>query len=89
MTGEGTFDEDDLFENAIFSSPQHFLSFCQTQGCGFDERRRAKYSTMKVLFELQKASEEDHVERPNEETMQARWQLLDDHRRKLQQELYS
>jgi hypothetical protein len=47
-----TADEDEPLENELFESRQRFLNYCQTTHCQFDELRRAKHSTMMVLFQL-------------------------------------
>jgi Histone acetylation protein/TAZ zinc finger/Zinc finger, ZZ type len=47
-----TVDEDTPVESEMFESRQQFLNYCQTNHCQFDELRRAKHSTMMVLFQL-------------------------------------
>lgn len=47
-----TTDDDAPFESEMFESRQQFLNYCQTAHCQFDELRRAKHSTMMVLFQL-------------------------------------
>ena len=47
-----TTDEDPPFESELFESRQQFLNYCQTTHCQFDELRRAKHSTMMVLYLL-------------------------------------
>ena len=47
-----TSDEDDPVETELFESRQRFLNYCQATHCQFDELRRAKHSTMMVLFQL-------------------------------------
>jgi E1A/CREB-binding protein len=47
-----TADDDDPFESDLFESRQMFLNYCQTTHCQFDELRRAKHSSMMVLFQL-------------------------------------
>lgn len=47
-----TVDEDPPMESEIFESRQQFLNYCQTTHCQFDELRRAKHSTMMLLFQL-------------------------------------
>lgn len=47
-----TSDEDPPLESEMFESRQQFLNYCQTTHCQFDELRRAKHSTVMVLFQL-------------------------------------
>lgn len=47
-----TADPDEPIEVELFESRQRFLNYCQTSHCQFDELRRAKHSTMMVLFQL-------------------------------------
>jgi Histone acetylation protein/TAZ zinc finger/Zinc finger, ZZ type len=47
-----TTDEDPPLESEMFESRQQFLNYCQTTHCQFDELRRAKHSTVMVLFQL-------------------------------------
>lgn len=47
-----TSDIDPAMESEMFESRQQFLNYCQTNHCQFDELRRAKHSTMMVLFQL-------------------------------------
>jgi hypothetical protein len=47
-----TWDEDAPIENALFETPQHFLNFCKSKHFQFDELRRAKHSTLSILFQL-------------------------------------
>ncbi|GKY92630.1 hypothetical protein MPSEU_000233100 [Mayamaea pseudoterrestris] len=47
-----TSDVDELIESEMFESRQLFLNYCQTNHCQFDEQRRAKHSSMMVLFQL-------------------------------------
>ena len=47
-----TSDEDAPIESEMFESRQQFLNYCQTTHCQFDELRRAKHSTIMVLFQL-------------------------------------
>jgi len=47
-----TADEDEPQENEMFESRQQFLTYCQTNHFQFDELRRAKHTTMMVLFQL-------------------------------------
>lgn len=48
----GTTDDDPPMESEMFESRQQFLNYCQTTHCQFDELRRAKHSTVMVLFQL-------------------------------------
>lgn len=52
-----TTDVDPCVESEMFESRQQFLNYCQTNHCQFDELRRAKHSTMMVLFQLHNPSE--------------------------------
>lgn len=47
-----TTEEDEQFESEMFENRQLFLNYCQVNHCQFDGLRRAKYSTMMVLFQL-------------------------------------
>ena len=47
-----TADEDEPQEFEMFESRQQFLNYCQTNHFQFDELRRAKHTTMMVLFQL-------------------------------------
>ena len=47
-----TLEEDEQFESEMFENRQLFLNYCQTNHCQFDQVRRAKHSTMMVLFQL-------------------------------------
>mmetsp|Transcript_24957 Transcript_24957/g.41383 ORF Transcript_24957/g.41383 Transcript_24957/m.41383 type:complete len:892 (+) Transcript_24957:3467-6142(+) len=47
-----TADEDEPQEIEMFESRQQFLNYCQTNHFQFDELRRAKHTTMMVLFQL-------------------------------------
>jgi E1A/CREB-binding protein len=49
---DDTYDEDAPIESEMFESRQQFLNYCQTTHCQFDELRRAKHSTIMVLFQL-------------------------------------
>jgi hypothetical protein len=51
-----TSDADELLESDLFESRQQFLNYCQTNHCQFDEQRRAKHSSMLVLFHLHNPS---------------------------------
>jgi hypothetical protein len=51
-TVSDTMDEDPPMESEMFESRQLFLNYCQTAHCQFDELRRAKHSTVMVLFQL-------------------------------------
>ena len=43
---------DPSLESDLFESRQQFLNYCQTNHCQFDELRRAKHSTLLILFQL-------------------------------------
>ena len=47
-----TSDEDEPIEMELFESRQRFLNYCQATNCQFDELRRAKHSSMMVLYQL-------------------------------------
>jgi E1A/CREB-binding protein len=51
-----TVDEDEPQETEMFESRQQFLNYCQTNHFQFDELRRAKHSTMMILFQLHNPS---------------------------------
>lgn len=51
-----TSDKDPPQESEFFDSRQQFLNFCQTHNFQFDQLRRAKHSTMMVLFHLHNPS---------------------------------
>mmetsp|Transcript_21522 Transcript_21522/g.31679 ORF Transcript_21522/g.31679 Transcript_21522/m.31679 type:complete len:807 (-) Transcript_21522:83-2503(-) len=51
-----TMDEDAPQESDCFDSRQQFLNYCQTNHYQFDELRRAKHTTMMVLFHLHNPS---------------------------------
>lgn len=58
-----TVDEDDEFESEMFESRQLFLNYCQTNHLQFDELRRAKHTTMMVLYQLHNPSAPKFVPR--------------------------
>lgn len=47
-----TVDEDEPQETETFESRQQFLNYCQANHFQFDELRRAKHTTMMILFQL-------------------------------------
>jgi E1A/CREB-binding protein len=47
-----TLDDDDILECEIFEARQPFLNYCQSNRYQFDELRKAKHTTMMVLFQL-------------------------------------
>lgn len=51
-----TTDEDTPQESELFDSRQQFLNYCQANHFQFDELRRAKHTTMMVLFQLHNPS---------------------------------
>ena len=51
-----TVEEDEQFESEMFENRQLFLNYCQGNHCQFDEIRRAKYSTIMVLYQLHNPS---------------------------------
>jgi hypothetical protein len=80
-------DEDPSFGSELFESRQHFLSFCQSNHYQFDELRRAKHSTMMVLFQLHQPSGSIESTERNVRLRRLQ-QLMDDRRRQAQNELY-
>mmetsp|Transcript_27292 Transcript_27292/g.65375 ORF Transcript_27292/g.65375 Transcript_27292/m.65375 type:complete len:761 (-) Transcript_27292:1337-3619(-) len=57
-----TVDEDEQFESEMFESRQLFLNYCQSNHCQFDEMRRAKHSSMMVLYQLHNPSAPKYVQ---------------------------
>jgi E1A/CREB-binding protein len=51
-----TTDEDSPFESELFESRQQFLNYCQTTYSQFDELRRAKHTSLMILFLLHNPS---------------------------------
>jgi len=51
-----TFDEDEQFESEMFENRQLFLNYCRGNRCQFDEIRRAKFSTIMLLYQLHNPS---------------------------------
>ncbi|GMI08523.1 hypothetical protein TrLO_g15972 [Triparma laevis f. longispina] len=51
-----TVDEDPIVESDIFANRQEFLNYCTKNNTQFDEMRRAKHTTMMVLFQLHNPS---------------------------------
>lgn len=47
-----TEDKDPQFESELFENRQLFLNYCQMNRCQFDDLRKAKHTTMMVLFQL-------------------------------------
>jgi E1A/CREB-binding protein len=45
-------EKDPQFESELFENRQLFLNYCQRNRCQFDDLRKAKHSTMMVLFQL-------------------------------------
>jgi E1A/CREB-binding protein len=43
---------DPIGDTSVFESRQQFLNYCQTNNCQFDELRRAKHSTIMLLYQL-------------------------------------
>ena len=89
-----TKEEDPSVESDLFESRQKFLNYCQTNHCQFDELRRAKHSTLMVLFQLHKDRHEpvstgicDRVRERNQRVRKIQ-QLMDERRRQAQNELY-
>ena len=49
-------DEDEIMESEFFDSRQAFLSLCQGNQYQFDTLRRAKHSSMMILYHLHNPS---------------------------------
>jgi hypothetical protein len=81
-------DPDPTVESEMFESHQHFLNYCQTNHCQFGELRRAKHSTMTVLFQLHNPSDEPKFLKQSNRRLRQQQQLMDDRRRQAQNELY-
>ena len=47
-----TLDPDDHMASEIFDGRQQFLNYCQKNSTQFDQLRRAKHTTMMVLFQM-------------------------------------
>ena len=47
-----TVDTDAIIESDIFENRQELLNYCTKTNCQFDELRRAKHTTMMLLFQL-------------------------------------
>jgi E1A/CREB-binding protein len=45
-------DKDPQFESELFENRQLFLNYCQMNNCQFDDLRKAKHTTMMVLYQL-------------------------------------
>jgi E1A/CREB-binding protein len=58
-----TIDEDEQYESELFENRLLFLNYCQTNHCQFDDLRRAKHSTMMVLYQLHNPTEPKFVRR--------------------------
>lgn len=58
-----TVEEDPQFESDMFENRLLFLNYCQSNNCQFDELRRAKHSTMMILYQLHNPSEPKFVQR--------------------------
>jgi E1A/CREB-binding protein len=57
-----TAEVDQEFESELFESRQSFLNYCQSNHCQFDEMRRAKHSSMMVLYQLHNPSAPKYVQ---------------------------
>lgn len=51
-----TEDRDPQFESELFENRQLFLNYCQMNRCQFDDLRKAKHTTMMVLYQLHNPS---------------------------------
>lgn len=58
-----TIEQDDQFESEMFENCLLFLNYCQSNHCQFDDLRRAKHSTMMVLYQLHNPTEPKFVQR--------------------------
>jgi len=58
---EDTKDPDPLMDNSFFNTRQEFLSLCQGNKYQFDQLRRAKHSSMMVLYHLHNPDESAFV----------------------------
>lgn len=47
-----TIDKDPQFDSELFENRQLFLNYCQMNNCQFDDLRKAKHTTLMVLFQL-------------------------------------
>lgn len=81
-----TKDEDPSVESDLFESRQQFLNYCQTNHCQFDELRRAKHSTMMLLFQLHNPTAPKFVQ---QSCVRRQQRLMDERRRQAQNELYN
>merc|ERR1712137_372567 len=61
MTRTKTEDFDPLMDNQFFDTRQQFLSLCQGNKYQFDQLRRAKHSSMMVLYHLHNPDEPGFV----------------------------
>lgn len=84
-----TKDEDEPHENDMFESRQQFLNYCRANHFQFDELRRAKHSTMMVLYNLHHpiAPPVDGIDVTMNRRRQQQ-QYIDDRRRLSQNQLY-
>lgn len=83
-----TVDDDGLVENHIFESPHHFFLFCKQNHCHFDELRRAKYSTMKIVYELLRAKEGNQTEKTSTAELESIQKAAWERRRECQNQAY-
>jgi E1A/CREB-binding protein len=58
-----TIEEDEQYESDLFENRLLFLNYCQSNHCQFDNLRRAKHSTMMVLYQLHNPTEPKFVQR--------------------------
>lgn len=96
-TVKDTSDPDPSIDGDLFSTRQHFMNYCQSNHCQFDELRRAKHSTLQVLSQFhssidgpEKSASDDkaHNSRERDERVKKQQQLMDDRRRLAQNEFY-
>lgn len=58
-----TTEEDDQVESELFENRLLFLNYCQANNCQYDDLRRAKHSTMMLLYQLHNPTEPKFVQR--------------------------
>ena len=88
-----TSDSDPVVENDLFENRQQFLNYCRTNHCQFDDLRRSKHSTMIVLYRLHNPLSVHQVAvddrtRGRNSRVRKQQKIMDDRRRRAQNELY-